>query len=166
LGDVKEPSQVDRRDRREIIERVLRERLADVDAGVVDQRVDPPEPIASLIDRSSRGLRIGDVAGDRDVIALVSIGRRERPRNADDGIPGTAVSRDKPGTDAVGRAGNDRHRGSLDKVGLVDPHKMSFAGQASRRGGFVGHTVLDLRLRRPVRNGHVKSNKKLRRVLL
>ena len=71
LGDVEEPGEVHGRDRGVVIERVLRERFADVDTGVVDQRVDPPEPIASLLDGASCGFRICDVASDRDVIGLV-----------------------------------------------------------------------------------------------
>jgi hypothetical protein len=46
--------------------------------------------VASLVDRALCGLRICDVANDRDVIALVSIGRRERQRNADDRITRTS----------------------------------------------------------------------------
>ena len=86
LGDVEEPCEVHRRDRRVVIERVLRERLADVDAGVVDQRVDPPEPVASLVDRALCRCLIGDVACDIDV---VDVGRRSDAGN-DSATPTTA----------------------------------------------------------------------------
>src|SRR5215203_2066669 len=45
LGDVEEPGQVHGGDRGVVLERVLREGLADVETGVFDQRVDPPEAI-------------------------------------------------------------------------------------------------------------------------
>ena len=48
LGDVEEPGEVDGGDRVVVVERVLGERLADVDPGVVDQGVDPAEPVERL----------------------------------------------------------------------------------------------------------------------
>ena len=56
LGDVEEPGQVHGGDRGEVVGRVLRERLADVDPGHVDQAVDPPEPIERLLHDALRGL--------------------------------------------------------------------------------------------------------------
>jgi hypothetical protein len=111
LGHVEEPVEVHRRDRGVVVaERVVRERFADVDAGVVDERVDPPEPSDGLLDRTLCGFGVCDVAGDRDVVVPVYTRGPERQRNADDGIPGTAVSGDEPGADALRSARDDRDR--------------------------------------------------------
>ena len=109
LGDVEEPGQVHGGDRGVVLERVLREGLADVETGVFDQRVDPPEAIESQVDRTVRGLSFGDVAGDGDAFAVVVRGRK-RPGDADDGIAGAAVPLDETGADALRRAGDDRDR--------------------------------------------------------
>jgi hypothetical protein len=45
LGDVKEPGQVYRRYRPVVVDGVVGERLADENAGVVDQAVNPAEPL-------------------------------------------------------------------------------------------------------------------------
>jgi len=49
LGDVEEPGEVHGGDRRVVVGRVVREGLADEEPGVVDQAVDPPEPIERLL---------------------------------------------------------------------------------------------------------------------
>ncbi len=108
LGDVEEPGQVHGRDRGIVLDRVLRERFADVDTGVVDQRVDPPESIAGLVDRTLRGFGVSDVASNRDVFVVVR--SRERARDADDGISGATVASYKACADALGRAGDDHDR--------------------------------------------------------
>jgi hypothetical protein len=64
LGDGKlrymeEASCVDSTDRGEIVLW-----LGNIDAGVVDERVDAPEPGDAFEDRAFCGLPIGDVAGD------------------------------------------------------------------------------------------------------
>jgi hypothetical protein len=74
LSEMEEAGEVHGRDRLVLIEGVFRERFADVDAGVVDQRVEPPEPVPSLVDRAPCGLRICDVADHRDVVVLVLLG--------------------------------------------------------------------------------------------
>ena len=69
LRDVKEPADVDAQDRCVVGLGVLGERLADEDAGVVDERVDPAEPGHAFGDRTLGRLPIGNVAGDgNDVI--------------------------------------------------------------------------------------------------
>jgi hypothetical protein len=64
---MEEPGEVHGRDRLVIIDRVLRERLADVDPGVVDERVDPSEP--GRASRASAGGR-GWVAVRRAALRL------------------------------------------------------------------------------------------------
>jgi hypothetical protein len=94
LGDVEEPGEVHGDDRRVVLDGVFRERLADVDAGVVDQRVDASEALERLVDSSAGCFSVGDVACDRDVIALLAVGGRERQRDADDGISGASITGD------------------------------------------------------------------------
>jgi hypothetical protein len=62
--DVKEAGQVDRGQSVEVLKRVVRERLADVEAGVVDQGVDPTETLDRRVHDALRGVRIRDVALD------------------------------------------------------------------------------------------------------
>ena len=71
LRDVEEPTQVDGGDRVVVLDAVVRERLADVDPGVVDQRVDATEPVDSLAHHPLGSGRFDDVARDGRVIALV-----------------------------------------------------------------------------------------------
>jgi hypothetical protein len=61
-GDVEEPGKVHRGDRGKVIACVVDKRLADVHAGVVDQAVDPPEPLQCPLDHATGGLGICDVA--------------------------------------------------------------------------------------------------------
>ena len=69
LGDVKEARDIDAQDRRIVGLGVLSERFGDEDAGVVDERVDAPEPGHAFGDRTLGRLPIGDVAGDdHDVV--------------------------------------------------------------------------------------------------
>src|SRR5207302_9820446 len=51
LGDVEEPGEVDSCDGDVLIERVVGERLADEESGVVDQRVDTSEPVECELHR-------------------------------------------------------------------------------------------------------------------
>ena len=61
----KKPADVDAHHRRIVLGRVLRERLCDEDAGIVDQRVDAAEARDGLRDDAFGGGRVGDVAGER-----------------------------------------------------------------------------------------------------
>ena len=54
---------------------VLDERLGNENAGVVDERVDAPEPGDTFGDRTLRRLPIGDVAGNEPLIATVTARR-------------------------------------------------------------------------------------------
>ena len=63
LGDVEEARDVDADHGRIVFGGVLRERLGDEDAGVVDQRVDAAEALDGLRDHALGGVPVGDVAG-------------------------------------------------------------------------------------------------------
>jgi hypothetical protein len=67
---VEEAAQVHRGHHLVVCARVVGERLADEDPGVVDQRVDPPEPVERLLDHVPSGLRLGDVTRNREEVAL------------------------------------------------------------------------------------------------
>ena len=71
LCDVEEATQVDGGDRVEVLDAAVRERLADVDPGVVDQRVDATEPVEGLAHHPLGGGWFGDVARHGHVVALV-----------------------------------------------------------------------------------------------
>ena len=64
LRDVKEAGEVHGHHRRVVSPGVLSERFADKDAGIVDERVDAPEPGHTFRDCTLGRLPIGDVAGD------------------------------------------------------------------------------------------------------
>jgi hypothetical protein len=70
LRHVKEARDIDAQDRRVVGLGVLSERFGDEDAGVVDERVDAPEPRHAFRDCTLGRLAIGDVAGDdHDIVA-------------------------------------------------------------------------------------------------
>jgi hypothetical protein len=64
LRHMEEAGRVDSTDRGEIALAILGEGLGNVNASVVDERVDVPEPRDPFEDRAFCGLPIGDVAGD------------------------------------------------------------------------------------------------------
>ncbi len=66
LGDVEETGQVHRGHHVVVGARVVGERLADEGPGVVDQRVDPREPVERLLDDAPSGLRLGEVTRNRE----------------------------------------------------------------------------------------------------
>jgi hypothetical protein len=107
LGDVEEPGQVHRGGREVVLRRVLGEGLADVEPRVVDQGVDPTEPIERLVDHALCGPHLGDVTLDSEV-ALV-VGGRHRAGDADDRVAGPAVAGSEAGADPSGGAGDDRN---------------------------------------------------------
>jgi hypothetical protein len=94
-------------DRRVVLERVLGERLLDVDPRVVDQAVDPPEPIERLLDHAPGGVGFGDVTLHREEVRLV--GGADRTRGADDGVSRTAQRGRDACADAAVGTGDDRH---------------------------------------------------------
>src|SRR6266478_467231 len=105
LCDVKEPVDVDAHDRPVVGLGVLGERFGDEDAGVVDERVDAPEPCHAFGDRTRGRLPIGDVAGDDKNVVVAR--RLDRACRRDHPIVAIAVGLDEGRSDALGCAGND-----------------------------------------------------------
>jgi hypothetical protein len=68
---VEEPGEVHGGDRGIVVQCVLREGLADVDPGVVDQAVDPSEPVERLPHHALGGLDFADVTRDGEEVGLV-----------------------------------------------------------------------------------------------
>ena len=62
LGDVEEPGEVHRGDRGKVTARVVGEGLTDVHPGVIDQAVDPAEPLERPLDRATGSLGVCDVS--------------------------------------------------------------------------------------------------------
>jgi hypothetical protein len=73
----KKPPEVHGGHRDKIIRRVVGERLADEDPGVVDQGVDPAEPVECLLDDALRCVRLGDVTRHGEDVGL--LGGADRP---------------------------------------------------------------------------------------
>ena len=107
LGDVKETGDVDAHHRRVVSLGVLGERLPDEDAGVVDERVDAPEPRHAFGNRALGCLSVGDVAGDRDDIVIVR--RPDRARGRDNPVIAVTIRLDERGADALRGTSNDSH---------------------------------------------------------
>ena len=84
LRDVEEPGQVHGGDGGIVLGGVVGEGLADVDPRVVDQAVDPSEPVECLLDHTSGGVDVGDVTRHREKVGLVGGG--DRPRGGDNGV--------------------------------------------------------------------------------
>ena len=106
LGDVEETGQVHRGDRGEVVGRVLGERLADEDPGVVDQAVDPSEPVERLLHHALGGLGVGDVTLHREEVGLV--GGADRARGGHDRVAGPTEPGREACADALRGAGDDR----------------------------------------------------------
>ena len=106
-----------------VVDRVLRERLGDEDAGVVDRGCR-----SGRIDRAPRATTRSAVSASemspRTVTKSAIVRRLDRPRRPDDRVAGLPEGADDAGADALRRAGDDRDparlRRSLDEVGLVD----------------------------------------------
>ncbi len=148
LGDVDETGQVHGGDRGEVLDRVFGERLADVDASVVDQRVDPREPLERSIDGPSRRVWVGDVARDRDVAVVVP--HKERQRNADErtsraAIPGGETRADPPEAPVMSATA-----GALAGRGRSEPD-VAGAGRSKNASGTTV-TLPRVRIRRALAN--------------
>ena len=74
-----------------VVARVFGERLADEDPGVVDQAVDPPEPVERLLHHALGPSRLGDVTLHGEEVGLVGGG--DRARGADDRVAGVDGTR-------------------------------------------------------------------------
>jgi hypothetical protein len=89
--------------------------------GVVDQHVQPAEPLVRGLHDSFGDLRLGDVADDRDDAVLLELPHRGVDVLCDDGRTRVPQRRDGRPPDAAGRAGDDRgpaHKIDLDAHGL------------------------------------------------
>jgi len=106
LGDLKEPGQVHGGDRGEVLGRVVREGLADEDARVVDQGVDPSEPPERLVDDALGGLCVGDVTLHGQDVGF--LGGVDRARGRDDPVTSTSKRCCEARADALRRASDDR----------------------------------------------------------
>ena len=103
---MKETGEVDGDQSVEVLECVVREGLADVQPGVVDQGVDPTKALDRRPDDPLRGFGVGDVALDGDDARVVS--GFDRPSRRDHGIPALAVRLREARADPLRGAGDDR----------------------------------------------------------
>ncbi len=79
------------------------------DSGVIEQAVDPPEPVQRPVDDPPGGLGFCDVPLGGQVVGLLD--GADRARVAHDGVPGAAESGYQAGTYALRGAGDDRDLG-------------------------------------------------------
>ena len=105
LRDVEEAGEVGRDLGVEVLGRVVGEGLGDEDAGIVDQRVDPPEARNRLPDHALGGRRIADVAADGQDVRIT--GLLDRAGGRHDPIVAIAERLDQAGADALRRTGDD-----------------------------------------------------------
>ena len=84
---------------------VFGERLADVNAGVVHQRVDPAELRDAFGNDTSGGCRVTDITGNRQDVRIVRWLDRTRGRN--NAVVELAKRLDDFGANALRCAGND-----------------------------------------------------------
>jgi len=98
---------MDLQHRGEFGHRVLRERLGDKDARVVDERVDTTKPLDPGADRPFGRRPVGDIAGNSD--DRIILRRFDRSRSCDHAIAALAIGADEGRADALRRAGDDRH---------------------------------------------------------
>jgi hypothetical protein len=105
-GDVKEADKVDCHHGVEVLDRVLGEGLADIDSGVVDQRVDLAIALERCVDDSLRRAGVGNIALDGDdarVLALL-----DRSGRRDHAVAQPSVSSYNTRADAPRGARDDR----------------------------------------------------------
>jgi hypothetical protein len=105
LSDVEEAGEVDADDGGEVGLGVAGEGPGDEEAGVVDERVDTPEPRHTFGDRAFRRLPVRDVAGHGQDIVIVR--RLDRPRGCDHPVLALAIRLDQGRADALRRPGDD-----------------------------------------------------------
>ena len=86
---MKEPGHIDRGHRGIVVECVLREGLADEDAGVIDQTIDPPVAIQRVLYNTLGSVDVRDVTPNGEKAGRVR--GRHRTRGSHDGVPGSAV---------------------------------------------------------------------------
>ena len=113
LRDVEEAGNVGAHHRRIVLGGVLRERLCDEDAGIVDQRVDTAKAGDGLRNHALGRLPVGDVAGNGEHVIVAR--RLDGTCGGDDAIIAIAKTLDQGGADALRCTGDD---GNL----LLDTH--------------------------------------------
>ena len=99
LGDVEEAGQVHGSDREIVVECVVREWLADEDPCVVDQGVDPSEPMHRLLHDPLSGPDFRDVTSHGENVFVV--GGAHRERGGYDRVPHTTERGDQACADAA-----------------------------------------------------------------
>jgi hypothetical protein len=103
--DVEEAGEVDADDGGEVGLGVAGEGPGDEESGIVDERVDAPEPRHAFGDRAFRRLPVRDVAGHRQNIVIVR--RLDRPRGRDHPVVALAIRVDQGLADALRCTGDD-----------------------------------------------------------
>ena len=99
LRDVEEAGEIGRDLGVEVLGRVVGEGLGDEDAGIVDQRVDPPEPRDRLPNHRFGGRRIADIAAHRHDILIA--GLLDRAGGRHDPVVAIPERLDQAGADAL-----------------------------------------------------------------
>jgi hypothetical protein len=105
LRDVEEARSVYRQHGTVVGLRVFREGLGDEDAGIIDKRVDAPEPRQTLGDRLMRRLSVGDVARDNENVGVVGWLHRSRRRH--DAVTALPIGIDQDCADSLRRTSDD-----------------------------------------------------------
>jgi hypothetical protein len=103
-GDVEEAAQVHPGHHLVVLVGVVGERLGDEHSGVVDQGVDPAEPVQGLFDDVRAGARPGQVPLHREHFG---VGAVDGAGGRDHGVAELAVGDNQARADAAGRAGDD-----------------------------------------------------------
>ena len=98
-GHLEESTQVHTRDCVVVLVGVVGERLADEDAGVVDERVDPTEPAQGGVDDPGPGAVLSHVDGHGQHLGIVRFS--DGPGYCDDRVAELAVSGNQGGADAA-----------------------------------------------------------------
>jgi hypothetical protein len=98
LGDAEEPGKVHRGGRGKVIARVVSEGLANVHPGVVDQAVDPSEPLERPLYHALGSLGVCDVSWHGEDVGVVGGG--DRSRGGHNRVATTAERGHEAGADA------------------------------------------------------------------
>jgi hypothetical protein len=131
LGETEEAGHVYAEHQRVILGGVVGERLGHKDAGIIDQRVDPPETAQCGVDDLTGGGGVAEVTRDGEHLR---VRRRVHRLGIGHHRPALApVSGDDPGADALRSAGDDGNAAlRLAHAGLArDPAGPAAAGRAA-----------------------------------
>ena len=136
LRHVEESCQIDAEHHRVIGLAVLREGLRDEDAGVVDERVDTPEPRHAFGDRTLGRPPVSDVARNGQDVRVV--GSSDRARNRDDPVAATAIPLDERCADALRCASDDGNFPFTAHDRLLHPSESRNSGIDAHKVGLSG----------------------------